>query len=105
MLIATTPTIANHEITETLGLVSAEVIVGANIVKDFFASITDIFGGRSGSYETALIDGKKAALAELIQKAKKLEADAIVSVDMDFEAVGQGSMFMINISGTAVKLK
>lgn len=104
MLTSTTPTIEGNQIKEHLGLISSEVIVWANVVKDLFAGLTDFFGGRSSAYESALIQGKNEAMDELLTKAKKLGADAIVGIDMDFEAVGKGSMFMINISGTAVKL-
>ncbi len=104
MLTSTTPTIEGNSIKEYLGLISSEVIVWANVVKDIFAWLTDFFGGRSSAYESALIQGKNEAMDEIIQKAKKLWADAIVGIDMDYEAVGKGSMFMINISGTAVKL-
>lgn len=105
MLITTTNTIQGREVKEYCGFISAEVIVGANFVKDIFAAFSDFFGGRSSAYEKALIKGKNDAMQELIEKAQKLGADAIVGVDMDFEAVGKGSMFMINISGTAVKLQ
>ena len=104
MLTSTTPTIEGNPIKEYLGLISSEVIVWANVVKDLFAGLTDFFGGRSSAYESALIQGKNEAMDELLTKAKKLGADAIGGIDMDFEAVGKGSMFMINISGTAVKL-
>lgn len=104
MIISTTPTIEWKPIKEYLWLISSEVIVWANVVKDIFASLTDFFGGRSGSYESALIKWKNEAMEELKAKAKKMWADAIIGIDMDYEAIGKGSMFMINISGTAVKL-
>ena len=104
MITSTTPTIEGNPIKEYLGLISSEVIVWANVVKDIFAGLTDFFWGRSSAYESALIQGKNEAMDELITKAKKLWADAVVGIDMDYEAVGKGSMFMINISGTAVKL-
>ena len=51
MLLSTTPTIEGHTIREYKGIVTGETIIGANIVKDFFASVRDVVGGRSGSYE------------------------------------------------------
>jgi uncharacterized protein YbjQ (UPF0145 family) len=103
MLITSTSTINNEKL-EYLWFISSEVIVGANIVKDFFAGLTDIFGWRSSSYEKSLIEGKNNAIDELTQKAKALWASAVVWVKMDYEAVGKWwSMFMINASGTAVK--
>ena len=80
-----------------------ETIIGANFVKDFFARITDVFGGRSGSYERVLREGKEAALAELTKEAQRLGANAVVGLKLDYEAVGaSGSMLMVVASGTAV---
>ena len=104
MLVTTTNVIEGKPVREYCGLISSEVIVGANFIKDIFAAFSDFFGGRSNAYERALIKGKNDAMQELIEKAQKLGANAIICVDMDFEAVGKGSMFMVNISGTAVKL-
>lgn len=89
MLITTTSTVPDKEIVNTLGFISSEVIVGANAVKDMFASFTDFFGGRSSSYENALIDAKAHALEELIGKAKSLGANAIIGVYMSYASVGK----------------
>lgn len=104
MLTSTTPYIEGHPVKEHLGLISAEVIVGANVIKDLFAAVTDFFGGRSNAYESALKAGKAEAMQELIQKAQSKGANAIIGIDMQFEAVGKGSMFLVNINGTAVKI-
>ena len=80
-------------------------LIGANIVKDVFASIRDIVGGRSGSYEKVLREAKDTALKEMTENAKRLNADAILGVDLDYETVGnRGGMLMVTASGTAVKL-
>ena len=50
MILSTTNKLANQEITEDLGVVSGETILGANFVKDLFASFSDCLGGRSKSY-------------------------------------------------------
>ncbi len=103
MLLTTTPSIEGHPIREYRGIISAETIIGANFVKDFFARITDVFGGRSGSYERVLREGKEAALAELTKEAQRLGANAVVGLKLDYEAVGaSGSMLMVVASGTAV---
>ncbi len=103
MLLTTTPSIEGHPIREYRGIISAETIIGANFVKDFFARITDVFGGRSGSYERVLREGKEAALAELTKAAQRLGANAVVGLKLDYEAVGaSGSMLMVVASGTAV---
>ena len=103
MLLTTTPSIEGHPIREYRGIISAETIIGANFVKDFFARFTDVFGGRSGSYERVLREGKEAALAELTKEAQRLGANAVVGLKLDYEAVGaSGSMLMVVASGTAV---
>jgi len=105
MILTTTPTIEGQPVKEYLGVVTAETIMGANIVKDIFAGFTDIFGGRSKTYEAELKKAREAALAELSQAGAALGANAIVGIDLDFEVVGgQGSMLMVNVSGTAVKI-
>jgi uncharacterized protein YbjQ (UPF0145 family) len=103
MLITTTPTIEGHPIQMYCGIVTSEVIIGANFFKDFKAGLRDIFGGRSNSYEKVLIEAKENALREISQRAAALNANAIVGVDIDYETVGNsGSMLMVACSGTAV---
>lgn len=105
MIVTTTPTIENKPVTEYLGIVTGETIIGANIIKDFFASIRDIIGGRSGSYEKVLRQAKDSALKEMEEIAQSLGAEAIVGVDLDYETIGsKGGMLMVTASGTAVKL-
>lgn len=103
MLITTTPVLQDRRIAEYLGIVSGEAIMGANIVRDFAASITDIIGGRSGAYETKLKDAKRIALQEMEEEAVAKGANAVVGVDLDYETVGGGSMLMVAASGTAVR--
>lgn len=103
MLLSTTPTLEGRPIQNYLGVVTAETIIGANIFRDFFAGIRDIIGGRSGSYEQVLREAKAEALRELQDEARRLGANAVVSIDLDYETVGQsGSMLMVTASGTAV---
>jgi uncharacterized protein YbjQ (UPF0145 family) len=103
MLITTTNTIEGKKIVKYIGLVSGETIIGANIFKDLFAGIRDIVGGRSGSYEQVLREGKQTAVNEMQQYAAALGANAIIGVDLDYETVGSGgSMLMVAATGTAV---
>ncbi|GAB6982451.1 heavy metal-binding domain-containing protein [Prevotella dentasini] len=105
MLITTTPTIEGQTILEYKGVVTGETIIGANFVKDFFASIRDIVGGRSGSYEQVLREAKDTSMSEMIQRAQQMGANAIVGIDIDYETIGQGnSMLMVACSGTAVRI-
>ena len=103
MLTTTTSVIEGKRITRYYGIVSGETIVGANIFRDFFASIRDVIGGRSNSYEEVLRKAKNSALREMEEQAMRLGANAVIGVDLDFETVGQnGSMLMVTASGTAV---
>ncbi len=105
MLVSTTTAIEGRPVQEYLGVVTGEVIVGANIFKDLFVGIRDIVGGRSGSYENTLRDARKTALEELKEEAHALGADAVIGVDLDYEVLGQGgTMLMVSASGTAVRL-
>ena len=103
MILSTTPTIQGREITAYHGVVMGEAILGANIFKDFFAGIRDIVGGRSAAYEGELKKARAIAFEEVRRQAEKMGADAIVSIDVDYETVGQG-MLMVAVSGTAVSL-
>lgn len=103
MIVTTTPNIEGHRITAYHGLVVGEAIMGANIVRDLFASITDVIGGRSGAYEAKLADARDVATSELKERARALGANAVVGVDLDYEVVGN-SMLMVSISGTAVTI-
>ncbi|HEX2766612.1 MAG TPA: heavy metal-binding domain-containing protein [Candidatus Limnocylindria bacterium] len=105
MIQTTTPTVENRAITEYLGIVTGEAILGANIVRDLFAGVRDIVGGRSGAYEEELRKARQIALEEMAAEATARGADAVVGIDLDYETVGQGgSMLMVSASGTAVRL-
>jgi len=103
MILSTTPTIEGHTIREYKGVVTGETIIGANFLKDFMASLHDIFGGRSESYEKVLAEAKDTAMREMMDRAAQMGANAIVGIDIDYETVGaNGSMLMVATSGTAV---
>lgn len=105
MFSTTTNIIEGQPVQQYLGLVTGEVIVGANIFRDLFASITDIVGGRSGKYEKVLARARQEAIQEMEAEARNLGANAVIGVDLDYESLGQnGSMLMVVCTGTAVKL-
>lgn len=105
MIVTTTPNIEGRRITQYLGVVAGEAIIGANIFRDLFAGIRDVIGGRSGAYEKTLREARQTAIDELMHEARALGADAVVGVSVDFEGgVHQGTMMMVAASGTAVKL-
>ncbi|MYC82410.1 MAG: heavy metal-binding domain-containing protein [Acidobacteria bacterium] len=103
MILTTTPSIEGKSIREYRGVVTGEAILGANLVKDLFAGIRDLIGGRSAAYEQELAKARSIALGELEQAAHDLGANAVVGIDLDYEVLGgKGSMLMVSVSGTAV---
>ncbi|NVJ86150.1 MAG: YbjQ family protein [Algoriphagus sp.] len=104
MLITTTNSLEGYKINDYLGVVSGETIIGANVFKDFFASITDIVGGRSAAYERVLREAKATAMTEMEMQARSFGANAIVGIDLDYETIRDG-MLMVTASGTAVKVE
>ena len=103
MLVTTTPSIEGRKITKYIGIVTGEAILGANVFKDIFATVRDIVGGRSATYEAELQKARDIALKELVQRAQAMGANAIVGMDLDYEVLGQSNgMLMVATSGTAV---
>lgn len=107
MIVSTTDTLQDQPISEYLGIVTAEVVYGSNAIRDFFAGIRDVIGGRTGAYERVSERGQKDAIAELEQRARKLGADAVVGVEIDTGTISideKGVLLLITATGTAVKL-
>ena len=105
MIVTTTPTIEGRAISEYLGVVTGEAIIGANILKDIMATVRDIVGGRSEAYESALRKAREEALREMVQEAEARGGDAVVGMDLDYEVLGaKNGMLMVTSCGTAVRL-
>ncbi|NKE07507.1 MULTISPECIES: YbjQ family protein [Mesobacillus] len=104
MIVTTTSTLQGREVESYMGIVSGEAIMGANVVRDFLASVTDVIGGRSSAYENKLAEGREIAIREMEDKARRMGANAIIGVDLDFETLREGMMMCI-ATGTAVKIK
>lgn len=105
MILSTTPAIEGRPIRDYLGVVAGEAVVGANLFRDLFASVRDIVGGRTASYEEVLREARETALREIAAEAEALGADAVVGLSLDYETVGpRGSILMVSATGTAVRL-
>ena len=105
MIITTTPDVEGRKVTDYLGIVTGEAIIGANIFKDLFAGIRDIVGGRSAAYEGSLRQARGEALREMATEAQERGADAVIGVDIDYEVLGKANgMLMVTACGTAVRL-
>ena len=105
MILTTTPTIEGRTIVEYKGVIFGEVIAGVVFLKDIAASLRNIVGGRSASYEEELIQARTEAMNEMRKRAEQLGGDAVVGIDLDYEVLGANNgMLMVTASGTAVKL-
>lgn len=100
MLLTTTSLLEGKTITEYKGLVAGETIFGANVFKDIMASIRDIVGGRSMTYEKTITDARETSLREMVERAEALGANAVIGIDYDYETIG--NMLMVSVTGTAV---
>lgn len=106
MILTTTSDVQGHTITAYLGIVSGDAVLGSNLFRDLFASVRDIVGGRTASYEKLFQEAKQLALDDVAAKARDLGADAVVGIDLDYEVIGgdNKTMLMVSANGTAVKL-
>ena len=106
MIITTTNTIEGRRIRQYMGLATGEAIMGANMFRDFMAGITDLVGGRSGTYESKFADARETALQELQEEAQRKGASAVVGIDIDYQVLGTNNgMLMVTATGTAVKIE
>jgi uncharacterized protein YbjQ (UPF0145 family) len=105
MIVSTTNTLEGKRVTEYLGVVHGCAVMGSNLFRDFFAGIRDVVGGRVGSYETVVTDAKQAALAQLVEQAEDLRADAVIGISFDHDSIGgdNKTILMVSATGTAVR--
>ena len=107
MILSTTDVIQGKIVQSYLGIVTAEVVYGSNFLRDFFAGIRDVIGGRTGSYEKLFQEGQQKALNELQQRGQRLGADAIIGIEIDTGTINvdqSGVLMLITATGTAVRL-
>ncbi len=107
MIVSTTTAVDGRQVSEYVGVVTGEAVLGANVFRDLFAGLRDIVGGRSAGYERSLKQARETAIEEMVAEAQQIGADAVIGVDVDYESIqlGQGgSMLMVSASGTAVRL-
>ncbi|HUV32980.1 MAG TPA: YbjQ family protein [Devosiaceae bacterium] len=106
MLTTTTDVLEGFEVTDYLGLVTGESILGANILRDVLGTVTDYVGGRSAAYEEVLERARHEAVEEMTDRARVLGADAVIGAALDYETIGsRGAMLMVTVAGTAVRLR
>nr|WP_316964565.1 YbjQ family protein [Acaryochloris sp. CCMEE 5410] len=107
MLVTTTDVIQGAVIDSYCGIVTAEVVYGSNALRDFFAGIRDIIGGRTASYERVFEKGQQDAISELEKRADRLGANAVIGVRVSTDTINideTGVLLLITATGTAVKM-
>jgi uncharacterized protein YbjQ (UPF0145 family) len=107
MIVTTTDLLQGTNVISYLGIVTAEVVYGSNALRDFFAGIRDIVGGRTASYERVFERGQRDAIAELEKRAQALGADGVIGVNISTDTINlddTGVLLLITATGTAVKL-
>ena len=103
MLMSTTSVLEGRPVNRYLGVVTGEAIIGANVFRDLFASVRDIVGGRSATYERGMAEAREVAMKEMSERAETMGANAVIGIDIDYEVLGQNNgMLMVSVSGTAV---
>lgn len=102
--ITTTDSLDGQEVTEYLGVISGEAVMGADVISDIAAGIRDVVGGRSGSYEKKIEKGRREAINDIQAEAREIGADAVIGASFDYEEMGEG-MLWVNLSGTAVQTR
>jgi len=108
MIVATTDMLQGAVVEAYLGVVTSEVVYGSNALRDFFAGIRDIVGGRTASYERVFERGQREAMLELEQRAQRLGANAVLGIKIDTGTINldqTGVLLLITATGTAVKLQ
>jgi len=109
MVMTTTPTVGGREIVSVIGLVAADIAFGMNLFKDIATGWRDVVGGRAKAVQKVIADSRVAALQELEEEARRVDADAVVGIDLDFtefsSGVVSGGMILVLATGTAVKLR
>jgi len=108
MILSTTDVIQGATVEAYLGIVTAEVVYGSNALRDFFAGIRDIIGGRTASYERVFEQGQRDALAELEKRAERLGANAVIGIEIDTGTISldqSGVLLLITATGTAIRLR
>lgn len=108
MILTTTDVIQGAVVEAYLGIVTAEVVYGTNALRDFFAGIRDVIGGRTASYERVFEKGQQDALSELRERAQRLGANAVIGIEIDTGTINvdqKGALLLITATGTAVKLR
>ena len=106
ILLTTTETVEGRPVAQYLGIVSGVAVLGFGMFKEFFSGFTDVFGGRSKSYQKEYSKAQEDALADLRGKAAELGGNAVIALHFDHESISakEKSFTMVVATGTAVKL-
>ena len=99
------PGMDDHDV---LGIVAGETVAGINALKEVAVVIRDAVGGRSATLQAALRESRESSLREMKAEAIKLNADAIIGVQVTYGEAPSGrpgSMLLVVATGTAIRRK
>ena len=103
MIMTTSDSIPGREISQTIGLVTANAVRARHVGRDVLAGLKNLVGGEIGAYQQLLVESRQQAFEALQADAERQGADAVVAVRMATAAVAQGAAEVL-VYGTAVKL-
>ena len=104
MIVVTTDTVAGHAITKNLGTVIGNTIRARHLGKDISAGLRSLVGGEITEYTGMMAESREQSLQRMLDRAKQLNADAIIGVRFQTSMIMQGSAELL-VYGTAVNLK
>ena len=103
MILSTTETIPNRQISEVLGISRGSTVRARNFGRDFMAGLKNLVGGEIDEYTKLQAQSREEAIQRMKEDAEKLGADAIVNVRFATSVIMQGASEILAY-GTAVKL-
>ena len=104
ILVITTSSAEGLKIKKHLKPVSAHIVAGTNLFSDFLGGLTDVFGGRSSSYQKQLSSLYNEAIDRIKYNTHEIGGNCVIGLNIDMDEIsGKGkSMFMLTAIGTAV---
>tara|TARA_R110002096_G_scaffold436021_1_gene665238 strand:+ start:111028 stop:111504 length:477 start_codon:yes stop_codon:yes gene_type:complete len=104
VILTTTNSVDGSEVTQYLGIESAETVLGSGLLSEMKAGLSDAFGTRSGAFEAKLAKARESAMLRLKVKAGKLGGNAVIGVDVDYVEFAANMMGVV-VTGTVVKIE
>jgi uncharacterized protein YbjQ (UPF0145 family) len=105
IIVVTTPDLPGYEIVKVLGTIHGLTVRTRGVGGKFVAGIEGIFGGEVTAYTSECEKARRESLNRLIENARRLGANAVISVDFETSDILQGTATLFSAYGTAVTAK